>query len=156
MPKFKKVPLEGNEQIPGEYMYVNTHPRKKGGWWKSKTVSQKIFFILSLCLIIASVVSLVLIIFARNIFGNEFADAIYGTGVENGFVFLWLKFLENGFRLLYTLLTILFGFVIGYFLDLFIRIVSSSNKKAVTTGSIIRSLVKYAVVIIGVGIILTI
>ena len=156
MAKFKKEHINEENQIPGEYMYVNPNPKKKKGWWKSKTKSQKAGFIISILLTIISIVSIFLILFARNIFGNEFADTLYGEGVPNGFIFLYNKFLENGFRLLYTFLVILFAFVIGFVLDLVIRLAMSSTKRAVTTGSIIRSLIKYAVVIIGLGIILTI
>ncbi len=153
MAKFKK---EEDKNIPQEYMYVNPKARQKGGWWKSKTKAQKATFIMAIALVVLSITALVLLIFARNIFGNEFADSLYGEGVANGFIWIWVKFKENGFRLLYTFLVIIVGFLLGYFLDLFVRLVSASTKRAVTTGSIIRSLIKYAVVIICIGTILTI
>ena len=153
MKRFKKQ--EPNvQQIPGEYMYVNPNPRPKGGWWKSKTTVGKVSFILSMVMLFVSIVFGVLMLFARDIFGNDFADTIYGADIPNGFVFLWNLLKGNSLRLLYSFVVVVVAFILAFTLDIIIKMCSRGSKKANTTGSILRSLIKYASVIIGIGVIL--
>lgn len=128
-----------------------------GNWWGSKSKGAKVTFIVSMVLLALSFALIVMFFFLRQIFpGSSIADKIYGVGVPNGFVFLYNLAKDNSIKFVFTLLIAVFAFVTGFLLNLIIKLVSSTSKKATTTGSLIRSLIKYGVVLIAISAILTI
>ena len=128
----------------------------KQGWWNKKSGKAKAFFIISIILLVLSIGFLVSLLFARQIYGNEIGDLILGEGVENGFVKIAMAFQDGGKKILSTLVVAVLTFIITFVLDLLVKIFTSKGKRAKTTGSLIRSLLKYAAVIISVAIILSI
>lgn len=128
----------------------------KQGWWNKKSGKAKAFFIISIILLVISIAFLVSLLFARQIYGNEIGDLILGEGVENGFVKIAMAFQDGGAKILSTLVVAVLTFILTFILDLLVKIFTSKGKRAKTTGSLIRSLLKYAAVIICVAIILSI
>ena len=141
------------KNIPGEYMDTT---KVKQGWWKSKTKTQKISFIVSMVLIAISIFFMVVFFFMRAFFPKDVCDTVYGVDVPNGFVFLFNLIKSNMLNVIFTLMIAVFAFVIGFVLNLIVKLISNSSKKAVTTGSLIRSLIKYGVVLIALAAVLTI
>ena len=141
------------KNIPGEYMDTT---KVKQGWWKSKTKTQKISFIVSMVLIAISIFFMGVFFFMRAFFPKDVCDTVYGVDVPNGFVFLFNLVKSNMLNVIFTLMIAVFAFVIGFVLNLIVKLISNSSKKAVTTGSLIRSLIKYGVVLIALAAVLTI
>ncbi len=146
-------PIE--ENVPGEYM--NTEFKKqKGNWWQRKTKAQKGTFIATMIILAISLIFATMFFFLRTFFPNNqgIADAVYGKDVPNGFVFLFNVIKSNYTKVIFSVMIAVFAFVIGFLLDLVVKLITSSSRKATTTGSLIRSLIKYAVVLVGVAAIL--
>lgn len=128
--------------------------KERANWWKRKTKSQKTNFILSCFVFVLALLVLFIYIFARQLFGDAIGDTLFGKDIENGFVyFTKVAPIEKWIA---TAVTIAIGFVVAFILNLIIKISTFESKKAKTVGSLIRSLAKYIIVLIGAGKILTI
>ena len=128
-------------------------------WWKRKTKWQKTSFIISMVLLGLSLAFLVTLLFVRQIYGNELADLLYGEGVSNGFAALTnvIKSSNFGMRMLLTFITIVASFIIAFVLGLITKLITmNGSRKTQTTGSLIRSLIKYATILIALAVILSI
>lgn len=123
-------------------------------WWLGKTKKQKIRFIIVQLLTILSIVALFLLAFCRQLFGNEVGDAILGEGVINGFTAIGEGFVYSSSKLIITFVTVFLTIVITYILSFIVRLCTRNGKKALTVGSLIRSLIKYIAVIVDLSIIL--
>lgn len=128
----------------------------KEGWWKSKTKKEKRSFIISCVLFVVTIFALVLIIFPRPFFGNTVADKIIGEGNDNGFIALgnWFKDSTNTDRIISTVITLAITLLLSYIVRVIIRLSTFKGKKAKTVGSLIRSFIKYLVILIDIFVIL--
>ena len=132
--------------------------KKDQSWWKRKTKWQKTSFVLSLVILGLSLAFLVTLLFARSIYGNEVADALYGEGVSNGFIAIGhlIKSSRFVFKLFMTLIIVVITFIVSFVLGLLIKVITmNGSRKTQTTGSLIRSLVKYAAILVGVAFVLS-
>lgn len=127
---------------------------KKEHWWKSKTRSQKVNFIISCFAFILALAILLIYVFARQLFGDKIGDTLFGEGIKNGLDY-FIKLVPPE-KWVATAVTIAIGFVVAFILNFIIRITTFESKKGKTVGSIIRSLGKYIIVLICAGRILTI
>ena len=128
--------------------------REKKSWWKEKTKSQKTNFIVSIFAFALALLTLNGYIFARQLFGDEIGDTLFGENVANGFVYFGkIAPVSNWIA---TIVAVAIGFVVAFILNFIIKITTFEGKKAKTVGSLIRSLVKYIVVLIVAAKILTI
>ncbi len=133
--------------------------QKEESWWGKKTKWQKTSFILSMVLLALSIAFLVTLLFARTIYGDALADSLYGEGVPNGATALanLIKSSNFGMRILLSLITIVAAFIAAFILGLITKLVTmNGSRKAQTTGSLIRSLIKYVTVLVAVAVILSI
>ncbi len=128
--------------------------KKRENWWKSKSKAQKTNFIVSVFVFIVALLTLNGYIFARQLFGDEVGDALFGEGVKNGFVYF--TEIAPASKWIGTAVTIAIGFVVAFILNFIIKIATFEGKKAKTVGSLIRSLIKYIIVLICAAKILTI
>ena len=131
----------------------------KSSWWKRKSAWQKTAFTLSIAILVLAIAFLITLLFARQIYGNAFADSLYGEGVANGIDAISNYFVSNniGMNIVWSLVTIFVSFIIAFVLDFLIKLVTmSATRKVKTTASLIRSLVKYATVLVAVAILLSI
>lgn len=128
-------------------------------WWKRKTKWQKISFIISMVLLALSLAFLISLLFVRQIYGNELGDLLYGEGVKSGFSALTnvIKSSNFGMRMLLTFITIVSSFIAAFVLGLITKLITmNGSRKTQTTGSLIRSLIKYATILVAVAVILSI
>ncbi len=125
-------------------------------WWLGKSKKQKTTFIITQLLTILSIVALFLLAFCRQIFGNDVGDAILGEGVLNGFTAIGKGFVYSSSKLIITFVTIFLTIVITYILSFVVRLCTRNGKKALTVGSLIRSLIKYIAVLVALSIILAV
>lgn len=93
---------------------------------------------------------LMLIAFCRQIFGNEIGDAILGKDVPNGFVAIGKFFIEKKDALIGSLISIFIFFVIYYILSIIIKATLNGSARSRTIGSILRSFIKYLLVVIAI------
>lgn len=98
---------------------------------------------------------LILFAFARQVFGNEIGDMIFGEGVENGFVALWVRMIVHVPSLIVTIIIIISAIAIFFILNVIIRIAFHKNQKSQTIGSLVKSCIKYVTIIVAVAAILT-
>lgn len=129
---------------------------QKENWWKKKTRWQKASFIISIVLFVLSLVFLSTLLFAREIYGNDFANKIYGSeDIQNGFVVIKNAFMDAGSKLIATVIIVFVSFAIYFAANFIIKLFSTGSKRAKTTTSLIRSLLKYAVILVAIALILS-
>lgn len=131
----------------------------KKSWWRRKSGWGKVSFILSIIIMATAIAFLVTLLFARELYGNAFADSLYGEGVPNGATAIANYFVSHniGMNIVWSLVTIFVSFIVAFILDFLIKLVTmSATRKIKTTASLIRSLVKYATVLVAVAILLSI
>ena len=129
---------------------------KRESWWSRKTKWQKTSFILSISVFILSIGFLITLLFARQIYGDDFANKIYGSAdIANGFEIIKNAFLNAGEKLIATFVIIILTFTIYFVLNFVIKLFSTSSKRAKTTTSIIRSLIKYVAILVAIAFILS-
>ena len=120
---------------------------KKGNWWQRKTPGQRISFIASIIIFLISLEGFIVFMDARRLFGDEVGDALFGE-YANG----WVRFgheLANGagkwaLSLIFVFMAITVIFIATFITHLF----DNKSRKAKTVSSLIRSLVKYIVIIV--------
>ena len=56
---------------------LDVHETKKS-WWRRKSGWGKVSFILSIVIMVTAIAFLVTLLFARELYGNAFADSLYG------------------------------------------------------------------------------
>ena len=123
-------------------------------WWKNKTTKGKVSFVISQILVVVSILALLGLLFCRQLFGNEVGDAILGEGVENGFIAISNAFVYSGNKLIVSFITIFVTIIITCIFNFIVRLCTRNGKKAMTVGSLIRSLIKYIAVLVDIAIIL--
>lgn len=123
--------------------------------WRERSRASKAATITAVVLFAICLIAVVLTIFCRQIFGDEFGDKIYGPGVDNGFVALWNSIVENRSAIFYTFIAIFIAMIVKLLVDLIVNLLSHRTKRGRTVGSLIKSLFKYLIVIITIGIVLS-
>lgn len=124
-------------------------------WWTSQTPKQRKYFIFAL---IFSVVILVLSTFflsARELGIISLSDYLYGEGVS-GWSWLKEKLATGGIKWLETLGIIAIAFMLSFIINLVIGLITWKGKRSKTIGSLIKSLIKYAICILAGGFVLSV
>lgn len=124
-------------------------------YFKNLTPAQRKKGIAMTIICVAAITILFLICFARNVFGNELADMIYGPDIPNGFVYIGNHMRNNSIVLLIDIVAITVTIFFVIVVNTLIGIFTSGNRRSKTIGSLLKSLVRYTAVIIDVGIVLT-
>lgn len=152
----EQEPINNSQmQKDGNLVYSETRMSR----WNKRSKWQKASFIISLVLLGLSIAFLITLLFARQIYGQEFADNLYGSDVANGFIAIANTFKSKniGMNIIYSLVTIVVSFIVAFILDFLVKLLTmNSTRKAKTTGSLIRSLIRYAVVLVAAAILLSI
>ncbi len=129
---------------------------KKETWWSRKTKWQKVSFILSIAVFVVSIGFLITLLFAREIYGDEFANKIYGSpDIPNGFEIIKNSFMNAGEKIIATIVILVITFAVYFILNFVIKLFSTSSKRAKTTTSLIRSLIKYVAILVAIAFILS-
>ena len=119
---------------------------KKGNWWQRKTTGQKISFIISIVIFLISLAGFIVFMDARRIFGDEIGDSLFGE-YSSG----WEQFgqaLIDGSRKWVISLIFVFMAITVIFISTFItHLFDNKSRKAKTVSSLVRSLIKYIVII---------
>ena len=123
--------------------------------WKERSAASKAGTITAAIIFAICLTGIILYVFARQIFGDQIGDQLFGAGVDNGFVALWNNIVNRKEAIFGTLIAIFFAMIIKLMLDLIVNLLSHRSKRGRTIGSLIKSLFKYLIVIITFGIILS-
>ena len=110
--------------------------------------------VVSSIIILIAIFGLLVVTFARQLFGDEVGDSLFGEGVLNGFVALGNLIYENLGKLISTLVTVCIILVISSVLGIIVAIAFRRTAKAKTVGSLLMSLIKYVSVIVLIFIVL--
>ena len=120
---------------------------KKGNWWQRKTPAQRGSFIAGVIIFIVSLVGFIVFMDARRIFGDEIGDRVFGEGVANGWVLFGKALVEGSTKWLFSLIFLFMAITIIFICTFITHLFDSKSRKAKTISSLIRSLVKYIVII---------
>lgn len=105
-------------------------------------------------LFLISIVGLLLVVYSRQIWGDTVGDKILGEGVANGWVALGHYFSKRTPAIITTLMIIAIALVLISISNFLVRVTTFKGKKAKTVGSLIRSLIKYIIIILALAFIL--
>ena len=120
---------------------------KKGNWWQRKTAGQKTSFIIGVVIFLISLAGFIVFMDARRLFGNEIGDRVFGEGVANGWVLFGKALVEGSTKWLFSLIFIFMAITIIFICTFITHLFDSKSRKAKTISSLVRSLVKYIVII---------
>lgn len=95
-----------------------------------------------------------LLIYPREVFGNEIGDMILGKGTPNGWVAIGNFFVAYANAILLSILSIVALIFVGNILFIIINLTLKKNNRLITIGSLLKSLVKYAAVVAGICLVL--
>ena len=127
---------------------------KKSNWWSRKTTFQKVLFIIAAIIFVGAFVLLFLVMDGRRVFGDDFANRLFGEGVPNGYVRLWNNMINSSISWLVTAIVIVVSFVLIFLGNFITHLFDNKSRKAKTVSSLVRSLIKYLVIIIAICVIL--
>ena len=129
---------------------------KKGNWWQRKTTGQKISFIIGAIILVLTIVAFFIFMNARAVFGDEVGDLLFGEGVESG----WARFasilVEGSARWLVSLILVFMAVVVIFIATFITHLFDNKSRKSKTISSLVRSLIKYIVIIATICIILVV
>ena len=129
---------------------------KKGNWWKRKTTGQKVSFIIGALLFVLSIVAFFIFMNARAVFGDEVGDLLFGEGVRDG----WSRFaeilVEGSARWLVSLILVFMAIVVIFVATFITHLFDNKSRKSKTISSLVRSLIKYIVIIAVICVILVV
>ena len=120
---------------------------KKGNWWQRKTPAQKTSFIISVIIFLISLVGFIIFMDARRIFGDEIGNRVFGEGVANGWVLAGKAMVEGSTKWLFSLIFIFMAITLIFLATFITHLFDSKSRKAKTISSLVRSLIKYVIII---------
>ena len=120
---------------------------KKGNWWQRKTPGQKVSFIVGAIIFLISVAGFIVFMNAREIFGNEIGDRLFGENVANGWVKLGETLIDGTARWIISLIFVFMAIVLIFIATFITHLFDNKSRKAKTVSSLVRSLIKYIIII---------
>ena len=129
---------------------------KKGNWWTRKTTGQKISFIVGVIIFLLSLVGFIVFMSARELFGDEIGDRLFGEGVPNGWIKLGEVLIDGSTKWIISLICVFMGITLIFIATFITHLFDNKSRKAKTISSLVRSLIKYVIIIALICIILVI
>ena len=120
---------------------------KKGNWWQRKTPGQKASFIASIIIFLVSLIGFLVFMDARRIFGDEVGDSLFGEGYANGWARFGRELIEGSQKWVLSLIFIFMALTVIFVATFITHLFDNKSRKAKTISSLIRSLIKYIVII---------
>lgn len=119
----------------------------KKNWWSRKTTGQKVMFIIAVILFLACLALMLLLMNLREVGQNELADIIYGKDVKNGWIRVGQQIAASTITWVLTIVIVFISFVLIFVSNFITHLFDNKSRKANTISSLIRSLIKYVVII---------
>ena len=120
---------------------------KKGNWWSRKTTGQKVSFIVGAIIFALSVVGFIVFMNSRVLFGDEIGDRLFGEGVANGWIKLGVALIDGSTKWIISLIIVFMAITIIFIATFITHLFDNKSRKAKTISSLVRSLIKYIVII---------
>lgn len=120
---------------------------KKGNWWQRKTAGQKASFIVGAIIFALSLAGFIVLMNGRAIFGDEFGDQFFGEGVENGWIIMGNSLVSGGIKWIVSMIAIFMGITFIFIATFITHLFDAKSRKAKTISALIRSLIKYVIII---------
>ena len=120
---------------------------KKGNWWARKTTGQKVSFIISVIIFAISFAGFIVFMNARDLFGDEIGDRLFGEGVANGWIKLGQILIDGSAKWIISLILVFMSVVLIFIATFITHLFDNKSRKAKTVSSLIRSLIKYGIII---------
>ena len=111
---------------------------------RSKNKTSVVRIIIFSVILLICLAALGLIIFCRQLFGDEIGDLILGAGVENGFVAVGNFFIEHINSIISTLIVISVILVISCILYIITNLIFRGTPRKRTIASLLKSLIRYS------------
>ncbi len=147
--------MEEKKKSSDKEIYQERREERKAAW-KNATTTQKVQFVIASCLFLVCIGLLLMLVYSRQIFGDEIGDTIVGEGNANGWISLGKALDNSSGAWLATIITIIACFSVNFVLTSLIKILTRGGRKSRTVGSLIRSLIHYITVLVGLAIILAV
>ena len=129
---------------------------KKGNWWQRKTIGQKVSFIIGAIILVLSIVAFFIFMNARAVFGDEVGDLLFGEGVANGWARFTTILVQGSARWLVSFILVFLAIVVIFIATFITHLFDNRSRKSKTVSSLIRSLIKYIVIIATICLILVV
>ena len=129
-------------------------PNRFATYYKELSHGGKVKFWISWSIVTLSLAIIALLCFARDIFGQEVGDKILGEGNANAFVSIGSRLISDSSKWIGTVIIVIMAFFLIFVINTLIGIFSKATRRTKTIGSLLRSFVKYGVIILAVGSIL--
>ena len=120
---------------------------KKGNWWQRKTTGQKVSFIISVFIFLCSLAGFIIFMNARELFGDEIGDRLFGEGVANGWIKLGEALIDGTAKWIISLIIVFMTIVVIFIATFITHLFDNKSRKAKTVSSLVRSLIKYIMVV---------
>ena len=141
---------------------------KKKNWWSKKSASAKVAFIISAILFVAALCLFFFMMHVRPFLGNEYADNLYKieTGTDevtgepiiktfaHGWALVWYVIANSTLNWVITIMVIFVTFILIFVSNFITHLFDNKSKKSKTISSLVRSLVKYGLMLVALAIIL--
>ena len=121
---------------------------KKSNWWSRKTTGQKVSFIIGAVIFVLSVVGFIVFMDARRVFGDDVGNSLFGQDVPNGWVQLGHILADGSKKWGISLIMVFMAITVIFIATFITHLFDNKSRKAKTVSSLIRSLIKYIVVIV--------
>ncbi len=155
--KNENIENENLDETDGlEVRVYNKKAKPNASWWGRKTRGQKTSFIISIVLLTISIAATFILIFCRQIFGDEVGNEIIGEGNLNGFVAFGKSIRNSLGKVGISFLVISITFLITFIISGILKLSTNKSNKGRTISSLTRSLLKYLAILADLAIILTI
>lgn len=128
---------------------------KKGNWWQRKSTHQKVSFIAGVIIFLVSFIGFFVFMDARHIFGDEVGDKVFGES-KNGWEAFGKALVEGSTKWLLSLIFIFMAITLVFISTFITHLFDSKSRKAKTISSLVRSLIKYIIIIAVVCVILVV
>lgn len=107
-------------------------------------------------LLAVAITFLITLLFAREIYTDEFADELYGAGVKNGFEAIGNSLKGSTYKLIFSVVIVICALLFSFLINFLIKLCTlNASKRALTTGSIIKSLFRYLIIMVALAMLLT-
>lgn len=123
-------------------------------WWNSNTKRAKVYFIVALIITITVLIFFALLLSTKEIGLTSISNPLFGEGVS-GWTWLGYRIGNVGLKILASLAIICVAFIVLFIINTIIGVITWRGKRSRTVGSLIKSLLKYVVVIIAAGFVLS-
>ena len=129
---------------------------KKGNWWQRKTTGQKVAFIIGFIIFLMALAGFFIFMSARDIFGDEMGDQLFGEGVPNGWIQLGKALADGTAKWIISSILVFMAIVFIFIATFITHLFDNKSRKAKTVSSLVRSLIKYITIIAVICVILVV